>query len=97
MSGSRSCSDSNNSLMGLFYVMQTVAVKIGLLPPHVVFRASAPGSIEIHVNLLGAHHLDIRATNPLDPPSVVECRTKQKAAITRWIEEWKASPPLPIA
>ena len=69
---------------------------MGDVPECCLHRASLPGSIEIHVNLLGAHHLDIRATNPLDPPSVVECRTKQKAAINRWIEEWKASPPLPI-
>jgi len=53
-----------------------------------------PASIEIHENLMGAHHLDIRASNPLDPPSVVECRKKQAAAITGWIEEWRANPPI---
>ena len=32
-----------------------------------VNRNIAPDSIEIHENLLGAHHLDIRASNKLDP------------------------------
>ena len=52
-------------------------------------------SIEFHMNLLGGHHLDIRASNPADPQSVRDCRTKQKAAIARWIAEWKANPPIP--
>jgi hypothetical protein len=47
------------------------------------------------VQTLKAHHLDIRASNPLDPPSVVECRVKQKVAIARWIAEWRANPPAP--
>lgn len=58
--------------------------------------AGAPSSIEFHMNLEGGHHLDIRASNPADPPSVVECRAKQRAAIWRWIGEWKSNPPVPI-
>jgi hypothetical protein len=43
----------------------------------------------------GAHHLDLRATNPLDPPSLLECRTREMAAIKRWVAQWKANPPTP--
>jgi len=54
-----------------------------------------PASIEFHMNIEGGHHLDIRASNSADPETVVECRTKQQAAIRRWISEWKANPPVP--
>jgi len=37
----------------------------------------------------GAHHLDLRASNPLDPPSVVRVRQEQRLAIRRWIQQWR--------
>ena len=43
----------------------------------------------------GAHHLDLRASNPLDPPSVTECRVRELAAIRRWVAQWKENPPKP--
>ena len=36
----------------------------------------------------GAHHYDLRASNPLDPPSVVAVRKEEKAAMATWIKEW---------
>jgi len=56
-----------------------------------------PPSIEFHLNVEGGHHLDIRASNPADPASIVECRTRQKAAIRRWIDDWRADPPVPTS
>ncbi|CAM1302547.1 PRCP (predicted) [Pycnogonum litorale] len=35
----------------------------------------------------GAHHIDLRESNVLDPPSVVEARNIEKAWIRVWIEE----------
>jgi len=61
---------------------------------HQLTGAANP-TIEFHQNLMGAHHLDIRASNPKDPQSVVDCRLKQRAAMAKWIAEWKANPPLP--
>ena len=46
-------------------------------------------------NTAQAHHLDLRATNPLDPPSLRECRQKEMVAILKWIAQWKANPPTP--
>lgn len=35
----------------------------------------------------GAHHLDLRAANKADPPSVITARNFHKAHITKWIQE----------
>lgn len=39
----------------------------------------------------GAHHLDLRASNPADPPSVVAARAFHRRSIAKWLEEWSAS------
>ena len=36
----------------------------------------------------GAHHLDLRHKNPLDPPSVVQARNIEKRYIAQWIKEY---------
>ncbi|CAE8724205.1 unnamed protein product [Polarella glacialis] len=33
----------------------------------------------------GAHHLDLRLANPLDPPGVLHARQQEKAFISRWL------------
>ena len=35
----------------------------------------------------GAHHLDLRASNPLDPKSVIDGREKHKENIRKWINQ----------
>lgn len=35
----------------------------------------------------GAHHLDLRAQNPADPPSVRGARRVHRQAIRRWVKQ----------
>ena len=35
----------------------------------------------------GAHHLDLRASNPLDPKSVIDGRNMHKDNIRKWINQ----------
>ncbi|XP_057313778.1 lysosomal Pro-X carboxypeptidase-like [Hydractinia symbiolongicarpus] len=39
----------------------------------------------------GAHHLDLRKLNPLDPQSVIDARNVHKKSISSWIAEWHES------
>jgi hypothetical protein len=36
----------------------------------------------------GAHHLDLRASNPADPPAVTQARLVEAAAIRSWINSY---------
>ena len=49
----------------------------------------APESIVVRVIENGAHHLDLRAANKMDPPSVVAVRKEQMTSIQQWIIQWK--------
>jgi lysosomal Pro-X carboxypeptidase len=41
----------------------------------------------------GAHHLDLRASNPADPESVIQARAIHRANILKWLERPQDSTP----
>jgi len=43
------------------------------------------GDVTVFIIEGGAHHLDLRSSNPADPPSVTLARQLQRAAMDRWI------------
>ena len=53
----------------------------------------APESIVVRIIDGGAHHLDLRGSNPSDPLSVIDVRNAEKTAIRMWIDEWKDTHP----
>lgn len=50
----------------------------------------SPESIIVRIIENGAHHFDLRASHPLDPPSVIKVREEERAAMREWIVDWKA-------
>ena len=46
------------------------------------------GKIKIILIPNGAHHIDLRASNPADPSSVIGVRTIHKNSIRDWIREY---------
>ena len=53
----------------------------------------APESIIVRIIEGGAHHLDLRQSNPKDPNSVVDVRVEEMRAIQKWIAEWNITHP----
>jgi len=53
----------------------------------------APQSIVVRIIDDGAHHLDLRGSNPSDPLSVIDVRNAEKTAIRKWVDEWKNTHP----
>lgn len=51
-----------------------------------LLRTKNPKNIVINI-VDAAHHLDLRASNPNDPKSVIEAREIEKAAIRTWINQ----------
>jgi hypothetical protein len=51
---------------------------------------SQSADILIRLVPLGAHHLDLRASHPMDPLSVKMIRQEEIAAMKRWIAQWHA-------
>ncbi len=49
----------------------------------------SPSSIIVRTIENGAHHLDLRPSNPDDPMSVITIRHAQKEQMKIWIKEWK--------
>lgn len=56
-------------------------------------RNSDPDSIIVRIIEYGAHHLDLRSSHPLDPPSVTEIRREEMASFERWIQQWRETYP----
>ena len=52
-----------------------------------VLNSTNPNIVTVYIED-GAHHLDLRSSNPLDPESVISARQVHKQNIKKWIAEW---------
>jgi len=61
----------------------------GLLDPWHVggFLSNLSDTLPAVVIAEGAHHLDLRASNPLDPQSVIDARLQEVAYLKQWLSE----------
>jgi Serine carboxypeptidase S28 len=59
------------------------AAGIQSLPPE------SDDSIIVRTIEHGAHHLDLRASHPMDPPSVKLVRQEELQAMQKWIQQWR--------
>ena len=56
---------------------------------------SDPGSVVVRILEGAAHHLDLRASDPGDPPSVVQVRAEELEAMRGWVRQWGEAHPGP--
>ena len=52
-----------------------------------VLKSPAPAITTVFIED-GAHHLDLRAANKLDPQSVIDARNVHKQQIRKWMNEY---------
>jgi len=60
-------------------------------------RNADPESIVIRIIEDGAHHLDLRSSHRLDPPSVINIRLEELESFERWVRQWQEMYPSPSA
>ena len=60
-----------------------------------VDREDARTVIGEHRREGAAHHLDLRASDPGDPPSVVQVRAEELEAMRGWVRQWGEAHPGP--
>ena len=51
-----------------------------------VLKSPSPSITTVFIEE-GAHHLDLRSSNPLDPQSVIDARNIHKKQIQKWMDE----------
>lgn len=54
-----------------------------------VLKDLSPSLVSIFIPE-GAHHLDLRASNPQDPESVIKARQQERKIIQGWIDEYNS-------
>eukprot|EP00536_Pseudo-nitzschia_multiseries_P009386 jgi/Psemu1/200556/e_gw1.260.11.1 len=52
-------------------------------------RNADPESIVVRIIEDGAHHLDLRSSHPLDPPSVTSVRSEELKSFEGWVRQWR--------
>lgn len=75
-------------ISNLFYLIINSNGRLDPWSGYGVLKSPSPSITTVFIED-GAHHLDLRSSNKLDPQSVIDARNIHRQQIRKWIQEYR--------